>query len=145
MCETKVGAGCVLSASSRLARGCPPIPTPATGRSSITRAVSSTRSVRSLVIRLRSAPSTSLTATYAPAPITATSASRPTACRTRRSPVARASASVTTSSAAMLDCEYENKRPAHITATSPTSGHVRQRCVTSSASAIPIPSTTWRP
>ena len=45
----------------------------------------------------------------------------------------------------MLDCEYENSRPAHITAIRPISGQARQRRVASSVSATPIPSTTWRP
>ena len=45
----------------------------------------------------------------------------------------------------MLDCEYENSSPAHITASRPISGQTRQRRVASSASATPIPSTRWRP
>jgi hypothetical protein len=45
----------------------------------------------------------------------------------------------------MLDCEYENSRPAHMSASSAISGQVRQRRVASSVSATPMPSTTWRP
>ena len=49
VCDTDVGVGRSRLDSLRLARGWPPIPTPTSGFRSITRAVSSTRSMRSLV------------------------------------------------------------------------------------------------
>ena len=106
MCETKFGVGRSLCASRRLARGWPPMPTPMSGCSSITRVVSSTRSVRSLVILFKDFPSASCTATYAqPASSAAAAPAAPRRAGCGASPVATASASVTTSSATMLDCE----------------------------------------
>ena len=52
---------------------------------------------------------------------------------------------MTSSSAAMLDCEYEKNSPAHISASAASRRPLRERLVASRVSTTPMPSTTWRP
>ena len=101
----EVGLGRALRAAARLARGCPPLPTPTSGCFAKTLAVSFTRATRSLEARFSDSPWPTLTTTNAAPAITAMTPTAATTRRTAASPVTAAIASVTTSSAAMLDWE----------------------------------------
>src|SRR5438093_8752461 len=99
VCETKFCSGPKFVASFWLARGCPPMPTPASGWCANTFAVRLMRRERSLV-----AFRTDVWATFAaaiPTAISATAAAATTATwRPRRSPATRVTARTTTKSAA---------------------------------------------
>ena len=101
-----------------LATGWAPSPTPAAGCDSNTFHVSSTRRDRSLVNR-RAEWSLAELRTNPAAPRSTTAAVKAATSFRPRPPANAARASVTTKSAAMLDCEYENQSPANISPISP--------------------------
>src|SRR5207249_2920538 len=106
VCETSPFDGVLEFASSRLACGCEPTPTPAKGWWRNTRPATATRCVLPLVSDRADCPFT-LAATRPPPTSAKQAVAIATTRRPRRSPAARVTATTTTNSARRPDCEYE--------------------------------------
>ena len=126
-------------ASSLLACGWPPIPTPTSGWFAKTTQVTRASRVRPLVA-CRAESLTAVAATNAAPP--STQAAAPTSS-TRRSlgpPRTYEIATPTAKSATKLDCEYEKKRPAHrnVSSAAPAQKPIRPSQIATSSTAIAI-------
>src|SRR5919204_6116070 len=112
VCERFLLAATRRAASSRLAFGCPPTPTPTSGWFRNTVHVTETRRERSLV-NFRAESFRTWTATTPAAASTTAAATPATTRRIPGEPTASTSAVTTMKIATMLDCEYENQSAAY--------------------------------
>src|SRR5512141_142504 len=144
VCDLFLLAASLCAASSRLAFGWAPTPTPASGWFRKTLQVTATRRDRSLV-DLRAESPRACRPTTAPAAITITAETATTTRRVSLDPAASASAVTTTKIVTMLDCEYENQRAAKASASTgaATASLIRPSRYAETTTAVP--SARYRP
>jgi hypothetical protein len=144
VCErSRLAESCVF-ASSLLACGWPPMPTPTIGWFWKTTHVTRASRVRPLVA-LRAESLTAVAATNAAPAITQAAAPTTSTRRSLGPPSTYETATPTANSAAKLDCEYANRRPAQRKAISAAPIQKRTRPSQSATRRTPIAITTLRP